>query len=326
MGIGIDTWRQRIGTFSHHGACSSGVLTDLARRTRVTPRLACVIGLLLIVGGVELNPGPKQDDVSQRLDQLFKELRDTKATVLTKIDDSVKELSARLRTCEDLVTGYCTRLSNVERAQETMAMQIATLQASLNASAAPPTVTTTVPSSPLVLNDVVREIDLRAARKGNLVISGLRPSARDDAVAVSDLLRKELDITANVTHCVRLGKPTDDNHPRRLLVTLSSDADSSSAIRSAKKLRNSADAHVRDSVYINADLTPEQRKIDYNLRCELKRRRSAGEVNLIIRNGAIQIKKSRAADATPLAHPAVPATTAAPTVAPLAPAAAVITA
>jgi hypothetical protein len=92
---------------------------------------------------------------------------------------------------------------------------------------------------------------------------------------------------------MRLGKPTDDNHPRLLLVTLSSDSNSSSAIRSAKKLSSSADAHIRDNVYINVDLTPEQRKLNCNLRCELKRRRAAGELNLVIRNGAVQIKKPR---------------------------------
>lgn len=75
-----------------------------------------------------------------------------------------------------------------------------------------------VPSSQLVLNDVVRELDPRAARKGNLAISDLRPlPGREDAVA--DLLRTELNITVKVTHCVRLGRPTDDNHSRRLLVT-----------------------------------------------------------------------------------------------------------
>ena len=60
-------------------------------------------------------------------------------------------------------------------------------------------------------------------------------------------------------------------------------------------MRSSADAHVRDNVYINADLKPEQRKLDYNLRCELKRRRAAGELNLVIRNGAVQIKNMAAA-------------------------------
>jgi hypothetical protein len=51
-------------------------------------------------------------------------------------------------------------------------------------------------------------------------------------------------------------------------------------------------------VYVNADLTPEQRKLDYNLRTELKHRRSVGERNLIIRNGKLVTKQPTAAAAS----------------------------
>lgn len=129
-----------------------------------------------------------------------------------------------------------------------------------------------VSASLLVLNEVVRKLDPKAARKGNFVISGLRLSfTRYDSVAVADFLCTELKITANVTYCVRLSKPTDDNHPCPLLATLSSDTDSSTVIPSTTKIRSSIDAHVRENVYINADLIQEQRKLDFNLRCELKR-------------------------------------------------------
>jgi hypothetical protein len=284
MGIGIEAWRQRIGSFSQYGVLSrcSVCLTGLACHSRVTPRWACVIAIMLVIGGIELNPGPpntKLDDIIWRLD-----------TITTSLDDAVRDFTLRFTHFENKMAAYATRLDSVEQAQAAIVAQFATLQAKVTANstadftacldvverahadtnakltalqAAPPIITAAkdapaapVPSSLLVLNDVVRDLDLRAAKKGNLVISGLRPSsARDDTVAVADILRTELNITANVTHCVRLGKPTDDNHPRRLLVTLSSDSDSSSAIRSAKKLRSSTDAHVRDNVYINADLT-----------------------------------------------------------------------
>lgn len=56
MGICTDTWRRRIGAFSQRRAEYCGL--GIARHARVTPRFACVIVLLLILGGVEVNPGP----------------------------------------------------------------------------------------------------------------------------------------------------------------------------------------------------------------------------------------------------------------------------
>ena len=98
---------------------------------------------------------------------------------------------------------------------------------------------------------------------------------------MTSLLPDELGITTTVTTCKGLGKPTvaTTGPLRVLLATLSSDADASAAIRAALKLRKSTNDQVRDNVFLNADLTPEQRKHDYELRTELKRRRAAGELN-----------------------------------------------
>jgi hypothetical protein len=223
----------------------------------------------------------------------------------------VRDLTTKLNSVELKMATYAQRLDAVEAAQADFTAKLAALQArtiitpatgATYAAAAAPAI---VPAS---VNDVVRELNLRAAKRGNIIISGLRSSpAGTDTATVTDLLRTELNINASVTHCSRLGKPADDaTRPRRLLVTVSSDVDSTAAIRSAKKLRSSTDAYVRDNVYINADLTPEQRTQDYNLRCELKRRRAAGETNLVIRDGAVTIKKTRAAAPTAVTQAAAP--------------------
>jgi hypothetical protein len=301
MGIGIAAWRLRIGSFSQFLSCYRG-LSGFAQHAAVTPRLACIIAILLLVGGVELNPGPGQpkqqlDDIMRRIDQLFDELRETRATLATKIEDSTRDLSARLRTCEDLMTSYCTRLSNVERTHDVMAGQISVLQTSVAALNNPaPTLATAAAPSLLEINDVLHELDLRVTKKANIVISGLLSPVPPltDSATVMKLLRDELGVNATVISCSRLGKPSADiNRPCRLLATLSSDADSFAVMRLATKLRNSTDAHVRQHVFINADMTPEQRKHDYNLRMELKRRRAAGELNLVIRNGKLHIKTPR---------------------------------
>ena len=139
------------------------------------------------------------------------------------------------------------------------------------------------------------ELDLRISKKANIVLSGILPSSfLIDSVIVTNSLRDELNINVTVTRCTRLGKPSADPcRPCRLLATLLSGADALTAVRSAKKLRSSTDAHVRGHVYINADMTPEQRKQDYNLRTELKRRLEAGEPDLVIRNDKLITKPPR---------------------------------
>ena len=71
IGISTDAWRQRIGAFSKHGRCYNGVLLHAVYCAGVTPRFAYVIALLLIVAGVEINPGSPKEDMNHRLERLF---------------------------------------------------------------------------------------------------------------------------------------------------------------------------------------------------------------------------------------------------------------
>lgn len=52
-------------------------------------------------------------------------------------------------------------------------------------------------------------------------------------------------------------------------------------LKKAKTLKNSSKYQ---RVYVNADLTPEQRKLNKDLRSELKRRKESGEDVVIYRN------------------------------------------
>ena len=89
-----------------------------------------------------------------------------------------------------------------------------------------------------------------------------------------------------VTHCLRLGKP-NTARPQLLFATLAHASDTTTVIRLAKYLHNFRNDDVKNNVYINPDLTHEQRTILYNLRTELKHRKAAGETNLIIKNNRI---------------------------------------
>lgn len=75
---------------------------------------------------------------------------------------------------------------------------------------------------PLVMEDLVRDLDMRVSRKCNIVLSGVLPSPPlTDAGIVKTLLQDEIGIDVTVVRCTRLGKPSANiNRPSVLLVTV----------------------------------------------------------------------------------------------------------
>ena len=299
MGISLQVWRVRIGTFSQFGRLGyrSSHLSGLVLYGRVTPRLACIIAVLLIVGEVEVNRSPaKLDDVIRRLDEVMQELRDTRAQLSTKPYEYVRDLTAKLQAWEAMATSNSTRIDHLEQVHAALSTQFANFTGA-TASA----LYTNVPA----ISDIAHELDMRATRKANIVLSGFQPSPTlNDGELVTNLLRDELGIATMVITCKSFGKPTAaiTGPSRVLLAALSSDADASAAVRAALKLRKSTNDHMRDHVLLNAALTSEQRKHDYELRTELKQRRAAGKLNLVIGNGKLHSKSTR---------PVIPVTSAA---------------
>ena len=60
MGIGVEEWRQRIGLFSSPRSskglsCSGGLVLPALFKPRLAC-VACVLAMLLLIGGVEQNP------------------------------------------------------------------------------------------------------------------------------------------------------------------------------------------------------------------------------------------------------------------------------
>ena len=96
----------------------------------------------------------------------------------------------------------------------------------------------------------------------------------------------EMNISVTVSHTARLGKHVT-TRPQLLLATLPSADDVKKVLRLAKSLRDSTTISVRDNVYINQDLTQEQRNQQYKLRTELKHQKASGKRNLVIKNGVI---------------------------------------
>ena len=205
-----------------------------------------IIVIMLVVGDVELNPCPfKIDDLAPRIDNLLTDIRDTRVSLSTKIDESFHEYTVQIRVCEDIVTFLVERIVALETANAAIVTKLIILRASLallNASAPPSVVSV---STSLVMNNVC-ELNLHALKKTRIVLLHFKPSHMDDALVVFNLLCDELGINATVVSCIRLRKLfAYANQPQRLLATLLDNVDSCFAVRLAKKLRNSNDTRVR---------------------------------------------------------------------------------
>ena len=293
MGVGIEVWRGRIGIFYYagHKCMPSSGSTCYVFASCNWLRPLCLIVMLLAIGCVEQNPGPRNDEIMQRLDDLARDFREMRTALTTKLDDAMCNVNDRMNAYDKQLIDFQARLDSVDRILATHATDMADARAKL-ASAPPiiatPSTTGNTSVSPISINEVVREIDLRSTKKSNIVISGLKTST-NDCTAITELIHNELHISVTVAKCCRLGKP--GTRPQLVLATLSDDAQAADVLRSAKLLRDSTDVYVHDNVYINADLTHQQRTALFKARMELKRRRAAGETDLIIRDGCV-VKKS----------------------------------
>ena len=151
MGIDLMAWRQRVGSFfpSRRLNCcwSSSSLRFAAfnGKRSVSRRVAYVICMLLLMAGVESNPGPTVADLSHRIDDIFAELKDLRAVLTTKIDDSFKDVSAKILSCEQRLTLINTRLDTADAQRTTMQADIDALKTQVHtlSSTAPSTATTT---------------------------------------------------------------------------------------------------------------------------------------------------------------------------------------
>jgi len=124
-----------------------------------------------------------------------------------------------------------------------------------------------------VVTAVYVDKQTKDSRASNVVISGLPPNPqRSDKDAVRSLLQSELKVVTDVKHCRRLGTQSH-GRVQPLLVVLPSDDIAAQVLSLAKTLRNSANVEVRDSVYINPNLTKAEARAAYEVRCRRRERR-----------------------------------------------------
>ena len=116
----------------------------------------------------------------------------------------------------------------------------------------------------------------KTRRRCNIVINGLPSSRSSDLDLVRDLFVSHLGLDAAALPAIksvrRVGKVMADK-PRLLIVGLSREEEVDSIMKSAKSLRNSIDPVLRNSVFINRDLTKAEAKAAYELRQRNKLRK-----------------------------------------------------
>ena len=87
----------------------------------------------------------------------------------------------------------------------------------------------------------------------------------------------------DISNVFRIGAKRNDNKPRMLCVKLTKPDVRKRLLTNAKCLRN-ANREWQKKVFINPDLSKEQRERNQAARQELSRRRQNGETDLVIRN------------------------------------------
>jgi len=145
------------------------------------------------------------------------------------------------------------------------------------------------------------EEDDKERRKCNIIIHGLKePTAtetddrrQEDCAVAEELLHKLSCDDVSVSHIVRLGAPPTGSDPkaRPVRLELASVDARNKVLRNSKNLRR--EIHPPWSgVFLHPDLTPREREARKQLVQELKDRKAAGEVNLIIVNNKIVTRRT----------------------------------
>ena len=215
----------------------------------------------------------------QTSSNVAKSLKESHTNLLSELENlhkSLRELSGKLDTLHTSETELQDRIKNT-----TTALSAVNL----------PATTQTSPSATAIVDEYLD----RKRRKSNLIIYGLpeptgsTPTERrsyDDA-NFSSIVNTEFQIdTIEISKSFRLAKRVEGKN-RPLLITLMDNNIRNRILRNAKDLQKSS---TYSKVFISPDLSPKERASNKILRQELRRRKEAGEANLIIRHGKIVTK------------------------------------
>ena len=159
------------------------------------------------------------------------------------------------------------------------------------------------------LKERLDQIDEKEKREKNIVIFGIAESKEtgiaakaEDLSTVQDLITSHCPeiLDEDITEPIRLGKnkPAEGDKPRPLKLKMSSVKAKWSAIKISKAIN--INRSIEERIYINPDLSNEERVTQKALRTQLKARKAAGENDLIIKGDKIVKKPQPAQERTAL--------------------------
>ena len=294
MGISVDQWRERIGLFNKKGIFRSNFCKTTGCCTLLTSFIAaCIISSLLLIGGVELNPGPTVAEVSKKLDEFIADFRalrsethDSHTAIYTRLEAFMTEINEKVTAITNGEVIFNERIAALERAQTTNNTSLHEIRndiASIRACQSPlhltqPTNTPTLLSNNNAAQEIsalVHEALETEKRKQNAIIFNLPDSdSFDNDKYMLHALFSDLGINDVMIQTIsRFGRRT--MKPRPLRLHLRSCNDVYTLLKAAPRL-----ALLRDEWHntsISCDRSASELKIHQDLIKELHQRREQGE-------------------------------------------------
>ena len=216
-------------------------------------------------------------------------LADVNRSVTNGYDNLSKHLSSEYQKLCKSIQDLSTKVDNLCSSESELKNKIEDTSKLINSATSAPN--TIVPPAMAAVS-IADELADRERRKNNLIVYNLAEGSNSDADKSQfvDLCKAIFDSNIQVTKTVRLGKKSDGKN-RPLLVGLEDPSHKAEILSRAPSLRHHAQYK---KTYIAPDLTKFQREKNKKLVDELKHRKANGENNLIILNGTIVPRKSRA--------------------------------
>ena len=208
------------------------------------------------------------------------------ATSAVSLEDTCKKLQQSIDDLSSKITALSTSNNNLH-------MEIETTSDSLNPGQ---TISATVSPTSSALS-IIDELADRDRRKKNIIVYNLpesAPNGKSDGDAFATLCSSVYNCACTITKSVRLGKKIVNKH-RPLLLCLDNEQDKLMLLSRSYLLRHN-DSY--KNVFIVPDRTKFEREKHRKLVSELRSRRSQGETNLVIRNGAVITKPTARSNTT----------------------------
>ena len=133
------------------------------------------------------------------------------------------------------------------------------------------------PTLPTMIRQQMGERDEIEAIKHNLIISGMEENATPEADKEKfiQLMKDEMNLTVEIETAERLGRKQESDKAKLLRVTLKSMKMRKTILSKATSLRQSANDHVKQHLYIRPELTNKQLEESKNLTTLLRAKKKA---------------------------------------------------